>query len=174
MALGLVSWLDEIIQWIKNKPMSQSLANVLVHAVWSTKDRFAFLTDRPLRDELHRYLGGISARLACPTLAVGGVADHVHVLARLSRTIAVAEWVKEMKRASSIWLARQAPRMSLLAKFHWQAGYGLFSVSESKAGAVRVYITQQEAHHAKMGFQDEYRRFLRAHRLEWDENHVWG
>lgn len=154
--------------------MPQSLANVLVHAVWSTKDRFAFLSDKPLRDELHRYLGGISARLASPTLMVGGVADHVHVLVRLSRTLAPAEWVKEMKRASTIWLTRQAPRMSLLTQFHWQAGYGLFSVSESMADKVRAYFAKQEAHHAKVTFQDEYRRFLRAHRLDWDESHVWG
>jgi hypothetical protein len=56
----------------------------------------------------------------------------------------------------------------------WQAGYGLFSVSESMADTVRAYIAKQEAHHAKVTFQDEYRRFLRAHRLDWDESHVWG
>jgi len=120
--------------------MPQSLANVLIHAVWSTKDRFALLTDISLRDELHRYLGGISARLDCPTLIVGGVADHVHVLMRLARTITLADWVKEMKRASTVWLIDQAQRDPMLAKFHWQSGYGVFSVSESKTGDVRAYI----------------------------------
>ena len=153
--------------------MPQSLANVLIHAVWSTKDRYAFLTDLSLRDELHRYLGGISARLDCPTLIVGGVADHVHVLMRLARTITLADWIKEMKRASTVWLIDQAPRDPMLAKFHWQAGYGAFSVSESKTDHVRSYIANQAAHHAKHTFQNEYRRLLKAHGIEADERYVW-
>ena len=153
--------------------MPQSLANILLHAVWSTKDRFGFLTDKPLRDELHRYPGGISARLDCPTLIVGGVADHVHILLRLARTITVADWVKEMKRASTVWLIDQAHRDPMLSKFHWQSGYGIFSVSESKTDDVRTYIANQEEHHAKHTFQDEYRRFLQAHRIVWDEKYVW-
>ena len=152
--------------------MPQSLANILLHAVWSTKDRFAFLTGKPLREELHRYLGGISARLDCPTLIVGGVADHVHILLRLARRITVADWVKEMKRASTVWLIDQAPRDPMLSKFHWQSGYGIFSVSESKTDDVRAYIANQEERHAKHTFQDEYCRFLQAHRIEWDERYV--
>ncbi len=153
--------------------MPQSLANILLHAVWSTKDRFAFLSNKPLRDELHRYLGGISARLDCPTLIVGGVADHVHILLRLARTITVADWVKEMKRASTVWLIDQAPRDPMLSQFHWQSGYGIFSVSESKTDDVRAYNANQEEHHAQHTFQDEYRRFLQAHRIEWEEKYVW-
>ncbi len=154
--------------------MPQSLANVLIHAVWSTKERFPFLTDQPLRDELHRYLGGISARLDCPTLIVGGVADHVHILMRLARTITIADWVKEMKRAATVWLVEQAGRDPMLSKFlHWQSGYGVFSVSESKTDDVRAYIANQETHHQKITFQDEYRRFLKAHGIAWDEMHVW-
>ncbi len=153
--------------------MPQSLANVLIHAVWSTKGRFPFLTDKSLRVELHRYLGGISARLDCPTLIVGGVADHVHILMRLTRTITLADWVKEMKRASTVWLIEQVRRDPMLAKFHWQSGYGVFSVSESKTDEVRAYIANQEVHHAKVTFQDEYRRFLKVHRIEWDEKYIW-
>lgn len=74
-----------------------------------------------------------------------------------------------MKRASTVWLIGQAQRDPMLAKFHWQSGYGVFSVSESKTDDVRADITNQEEHHAKHTFQDEYRRFLEAHRLEWDE-----
>ena len=155
------------------RAMPQSLANVLIHAVWSTKERFSFLTDKPLRDELHRYLGGISARLDCPTLIVGGVADHVHILMRLARTITLADWVKEMKCASTVWLIEQAQRDPILAKFHWQSGYGVFSVSESKSDDVCAYIAKQEEHHVKINFQDEYRRFLKAHDIKWDEKYVW-
>jgi REP element-mobilizing transposase RayT len=134
--------------------MPQSLANVLIHAVWSTKGRFTFMTDKSLRDELHRYLGGISARLDYPTLIVGDVADHVHLLMRLTCTIILADWVKEMKRASTVWLIEQAQHNPMLAKFHWQSGYGVFSVSESKTNEVRACIANQEAHHAKVTFQD--------------------
>jgi REP element-mobilizing transposase RayT len=153
--------------------MPQSLSNVLIHAVWSTKERVSFLTDKPLREEMHCYLGGISARLDCPTMIVGGVADHVHILMRLARTITLADWVKEMKRASTVWLIEQAGRDPMLSKFHWQAGYGTFSVSESKAEEVRAYIAKQDEHHRKITFQDEYRRFLKAHGIEWDERYVW-
>lgn len=92
---------------------------------------------------------------------------------RLARTITLADWVKEMKRASTVWLIDQAQRDPMLAKFHWKSGYGVFSVSESKTDDVRAYIANQPAHHAKHTFQDEYRRFLQAHRLEWDECYVW-
>ena len=92
---------------------------------------------------------------------------------RLARTITLADWVKEMKRASTVWLIEQAQRDPMLTKFHWQSGYGVFSVSESKSDEVRAYIAKQEAHHAKVTFQDEYRRFLQAHRIEWDERYVW-
>ncbi len=153
--------------------MPQSLANVLIHAVWSTKERFLFLQDKTFREELHRYLGGISARLDCPPLIVGGVADHVHVLMRMSRTITIADWVKETKRASTVWVVEQARRDPMFSKFHWQSGYGAFSVSESKSDEVRAYIAKQEEHHAKITFQDEYRRFLKAHGVEWDERYVW-
>ena len=75
--------------------------------MWSTKERFPFLTDKRFREELHRYLGGISARLECPTLIVGGVADHVRILIRLTRSLTLADWVKEMKRASTVWIIEQ-------------------------------------------------------------------
>src|SRR5882762_8789978 len=106
--------------------MPQSLAQVYVHIVFSTKERRPFLHDQPIRDELHKYLGGTCNNLDCPVLRVGGVADHVHVLCRLGRTIAVADLVKELKRDSSQWLKTRSPE---LADFYWQSGYGAFSVS---------------------------------------------
>lgn len=153
--------------------MSQSLSNCLIHAIWSTKDRFPFLTDKTLRDEFHSVIGGVSARLECPTLIVGGVADHVHILMRFARTITIADWVKETKRASTVWMQRQHARDPMLSKFKWQGGYADFSVSESNVAAVRRYIANQERHHKKMMFQDEYRKFLAANKMEWDERFVW-
>lgn len=78
-----------------------------------------------------------------------------------------------MKRASTVWIIEQAQRDPMLTKFHWQSGYGVFSVSESKSEEARAYIARQEEHHTKMTFQEEYRRFLDAHRIEWDERYVW-
>ena len=92
--------------------MAQSLSNILVHLIFSTQERSPLLADVNHRAAMHRYLGAVSARLACPVIRVGGVADHVHCLARQARTITVAEWVKELKRASSQWAKTQAPAMS--------------------------------------------------------------
>ena len=104
--------------------MPQSLANVLVHIVFSTKERRALLQNRDLRVEMHAYLAGVSANLECPAMIVGGATDHVHLLASQSRTITLADWVKELKRASSLWAKKKSPPWDL---FQWQAGYGAFS-----------------------------------------------
>jgi putative transposase len=103
----------------------QSLAKILVHTVFSTKDRRPFLRDKPLRDELHRYLGGILTNLECQPIIVGGVEDHVHLLCALSRTCDAAAMVKEVKRGSSLWLKTKSPG---LADFAWQNGYGIFQL----------------------------------------------
>lgn len=150
--------------------MPQSLSSVHLHLVFSTKNREPFFSDCDLRAEAHAYLGGISKSLDCPPLIVGGVEDHVHVLARQSRTISQAEWVKELKRVSSIWLKKCDPAFE---KFAWQAGYGIFSVSASQLESVHRYIVNQEEHHRKVTFKDEYRAFLRRHEIEWDEDYVW-
>ena len=97
--------------------MSQSLAKILLHVVFSTKDRRPLLRDRALREEMHRYLGGILSELDCLPIIVGGVEDHVHLLCTLSRTCAPAEMVKEVKRSSSLWIKTRAPE---LADFAWK------------------------------------------------------
>lgn len=150
--------------------MPQSLSAVYVHLVFSTKDRRPFLRDRVVRAALHEYLGGISKQLECPPVIVGGVEDHIHLLARFGRTLTQAEWVKELKRVSNRWL-KEKPRD--YADFGWQSGYADFSVSQSNLEAVKEYIARQEERHQKIGFQDELRAFLRKHGLAWDERHVW-
>lgn len=150
--------------------MPQSLANVLVHIVFSTKERCALLQNPDLRAEMHRYLAGVTNTLACPAIIVGGAIDHVHVLASQSRTITLAEWVKEMKRASSLWAKKKNPQWSL---FQWQAGYGAFSVSQSQKHRVQEYIRSQEEHHRKVSFQDELRHLLKKHNIVFDEQYVW-
>ena len=117
---------------------------------------------------MHRYLAAVSARLECPVVRVGGTEDHVHVLARQAQTISLADWVKELKRVSSLWAKSQD-----LALFQWQAGYGGFSVSQSQSGDVERYIARQQEHHQRVDFQQELRRLLELHGLEWDERYVW-
>jgi REP element-mobilizing transposase RayT len=116
------------------------------------------------------YLGSVSKNLDCPSILVGGVEDHVHLLCRFGRSIAQAEWVKELKRVSNLWLQEQGPHY---ADFQWQGGYADFSVSQSNLEEVKRYIAGQEEHHRKLSFQDELRALLRRHDIEWDERYVW-
>jgi REP element-mobilizing transposase RayT len=106
----------------------------------------------------------------CETLIVNGVEDHVHGLFALSRTHSIASVVKEIKRTSSGWVKELSPT---LAKFHWQGGYGAFSVSQSNLKDVIRYIENQEEHHKHITFQDEYRAFLKAYGVAYDERYVW-
>jgi REP element-mobilizing transposase RayT len=123
-----------------------------------------------LREEVHRYLGGILTQLDCQPLIIGGVEDHVHVLFAQSRTITVADIVKELKRGSSVWLKSNRPDLS---NFSWQGGYGVFSIGQSQVDDVHAYIAGQEEHHRKISFQDEYRRLLQRYEIAFDERYVW-
>ena len=150
--------------------MPQSLAKILVHSVFSTKDRRPFLRDRSLREELHRYLGGILAHHDCQPIIIGGVEDHVHILSTLSRTILAADMIKEVKRGSSIWLKTKGLD---LKDFEWQRGYGMFSIGFSQVDDVRDYIAGQDEHHRKVSFRDELRQLLTRYEIEFDERYVW-
>ncbi len=150
--------------------MPKSLAKILVHTVFSTKDRRPFLRDKLLRQELHCYLGGILAQLECQPILFGGAEDHVHLLCALSRTCEASAMVREVKRGSTLWLKSKDQTLN---DFSWQNGYGIFSIGFSQIAAARKYITEQECHHRKISFQDEYREFLKRYEIEWDERHVW-
>lgn len=128
------------------------------------------LRDPALREELHRYLGGILANLDCQPIIVGGVEDHVHLLCTLSRTREAALMVKEVKRGSSLWLKTKSQD---LKDFAWQNGYGIFSIGFSQIEVVRDYIAGQEEHHRTVSFQDEFRQLLRRYEIEFDERYVW-
>lgn len=150
--------------------MPQSLSKILVHAVFSTKERRPFFRDKSLREELHHYIGGILNLLECQPIIVGGVEDHVHFLCALSRTCQAAEMVKEVKRGSSLWLKTKGPD---LRDFAWQNGYGIFSIGFSQIETVRDYIAGQEEHHRTVSFQDELRALLKRYAIEFDERYVW-
>jgi len=150
--------------------MPQSLGKLIVHGVFSTKGHYPFLSDEVVRRDTHAYLAGVLKRLDSPAITVGGTHDHVHLLFLLARTRTAAEIIKECKRVSSIWIKDNGGR---LAKFHWQGGYAVFSVSQSLVANVKAYIDTQETHHSWMSFQDELKRLLAKHQVEYDERYVW-
>ena len=149
--------------------MPQSLANIYVHLIFSTKDRVPFLT-KNLRPDLHSYTATVLANLNSPAVLINSVEDHVHILFNMGRTVSLAQVVEEVKKASSKWIKTQGEG---LAKFAWQSGYGGFSVSESNVPKVTDYIQKQEEHHRVKTFQEEYRDFLKKHHIEFNEQYVW-
>lgn len=151
--------------------MPQSLGKVLLHVVFSTKNRCPWLNDFALRQELFAYMATALRAIECPALIIGGVEDHVHLLVQLSRRVAIQNLVEEAKTGTSKWLKSKSPS---LRDFYWQSGYGAFSVSESKVDDVRRYIANQEEHHRRRTFQEEFRELCQRHGVEIDERYVWG
>ena len=151
--------------------MPQSLAKVLVHIVYSTKGRRPWLKDERIRKELYAYKATILRdSVDTPALIINGVEDHVHMLCLLSRKFAIMSVIEEAKTETSKWLKKQSTDLS---DFAWQGGYGVFSVSESNCEQVKRYIAEQEHHHRKMSFQDEFRLLCKRHGIEIDERYVW-
>ncbi|HLN28464.1 MAG TPA: transposase [Gemmataceae bacterium] len=190
--------------------MPQSLAQIYLHVIFSTKEREPYLQDPVLRADMRDNLGATCRGLDCPSLAAGGVSDHVQILCRLSRTLSVANLARELKRKSSKWIKmtvrnsaafvghvfnvpagvwaryKRAPQTAAAdshtaikmkdrscAQFHWQEGYGVFSLGASQVEKVRRYIATHEKHHSQRSFQDEFREFLNKYDLEYDERYVW-
>ncbi len=150
--------------------MPQSLARVVLHVVFSTKNRVPFLKDPDLRARLQAYMAGVLQSIGCEPILIGGVEDHVHVLCNLSRTVTISGLVEEAKTGSSKWMKEQG---AAGRDFYWQGGYGSFSVSQSNVEQVRAYVAGQEAHHRQVTFQDEFRVLCRKHGVEMDERYAW-
>lgn len=149
--------------------MPQSLSFNLVHLVFSTKDRKPCL-EPEVRTPLHAYLATIARNTNCECYRVGGVADHVHLAIRLSRTLTLAKLVEEVKVSSSKWIKTQSPD---LHDFSWQRGYACFSVDTKDLPRLCGYIDRQEEHHQVKSFQEEYRELLAEAGIEFDERYVW-
>jgi putative transposase len=149
--------------------MPQSLSSVLVHLVFSTKDREPSI-DPGIRENLYPYLSTVARNADCECFRIGGVADHVHLAVRLSRTITIAGLVEDLKVSTSRWMKTQ---QSGLADFAWQRGYGAFSVGNGDLDALIAYSDGQEEHHRVRTFQEEYRAFLIKYKIAFDERYVW-
>jgi putative transposase len=149
--------------------MPQSLSSILIHLIFSTKNREPFLT-REIDAELYAYMASIFKAMKSPALIINGTSDHIHTLFALSRVVTIASLVEEVKTESSKWIKTKGRQFR---NFHWQSGYGAFSIGQSQVPTVKRYITRQKQHHRRMSFQDEYRNFLKVYKVEYDERYVW-
>lgn len=149
--------------------MSQSLSQIYVHAVFSTKGRIACLRD-PIRRELFPYMAKVLRTLECPAIEVGGLDDHMHILCNLSRNLAPKQLIEKAKVDTSKFLKRKGVAYG---RFCWQAGYGIFSVSQSALGRVQEYIQNQAEHHRTRGYQEEFLGLLKKHKVDYDPEQVW-
>ena len=148
--------------------MAQSLGKVLVHVVFSTKNRRRIIGPES-RGALHGYLAAVVRDIGCDSLRIGGTDDHVHALVSLARTRSVADLVQAMKGQSSKWMKEERG----VPMFSWQAGYGAFSIGASQVEALTRYIERQEEHHRRGSFQDELRAFLHRYGVQYDERFIW-
>jgi REP element-mobilizing transposase RayT len=149
--------------------MSQSLANIVVHLVFSTKNRRQLLRDEE-RGELHAYITGTLKNLDSPLIEINSVRDHIHILFVQSKNHAPARIVEQVKTGSSVWIKT---RNACYSDFAWQTGYGEFSVSPMHVEAVREYVRNQAEHHRREDFQTEYRRFCEKNCKPLDERYAW-
>jgi putative transposase len=149
--------------------MPQSLSAILIHLVFSTKNREPFITPA-IETELHPYMAKVLRELKSPSLTIDGTSDHLHILFSLGRVIKVADLVEEVKTESSKWIKTKGREFR---NFHWQKGYGAFSIGQSNVVALKCYISNQKTHHRRITFQDEYRKFLTSYGVRYDERYVW-
>ena len=149
--------------------MAQSLSNVLLHLIFSTKNRQPFI-DSNIENELHAYMSSICIANGCHVHKIGGVEDHVHLFVNLSRTVSISNLLEEIKRNSSKWIKTKGQNYQ---NFLWQKGFGAFSVSMSQLDVVTEYIANQKEHHKKKTFQEEFRQFLKLNNIIFDERYVW-
>ncbi|MFG0265437.1 MAG: IS200/IS605 family transposase [Rhodopirellula sp. JB055] len=146
-----------------------TFTNLLFHIIYSTKYRKPTIRTE-WQDDLYGYIGGIVRDQKGTLLKIGGVEDHVHLLAKLSPTIAVSDVLRKIKSNSSKWINE---RSDVTRKFEWQSGYAAFSVSESQMPAVAEYIANQAEHHRQKTFEEEFLAILRKHNIEFDMRYVF-
>ncbi len=149
--------------------MPQSLAQIYVHIVFSTKERYPFIQTN-VEPELFAYKGGIIKKIGGIPYLINGAADHVHVLSSLPRIVTLSKYIEDIKRSSSRWIKT---KNGMYEKFAWQNGYGAFSVSSSRMDSLKRYIAGQKEHHRTVTFKEEFLAFLQKYGIEYDEQYLW-
>ena len=150
--------------------MSQSLSNILLHIVFSTKYQQKLLYKK-IRSELYSYIATIFKNKNCYCYQIGGIDDHIHISCTLAKTISTSDLIKEIKTSTSVWLKNKENN---LTNFHWQNGYGVFSLSPSHLQRLCTYITNQENHHKQITFKDEFLGLLNKYNVDYDERYLWN
>jgi len=148
--------------------MAHTFTNLLTHIIFSTRNRIRVM-DEDLRPELFAYLGGIARKLEGKPLIINGTADHVHLLVALPPVVSISEFLRVLKANSSGWVHKKWPSRRT---FEWQEGYGAFSVSQSNVSRVMKYIADQEEHHRKVSFQEEFVVYLKRNGIPYDERYI--
>jgi REP element-mobilizing transposase RayT len=151
-------------------PMAQTLVNLMVHVIFSTKNRMPLIAAE-IEPELFAYIGGILKNHECRLLDGGGTANHVHLLISQSKNLGLSSILKDVKKDSSSWIKTKGNQFR---NFHWQDGYGAFSIGSSQVAKLHRYIANQKEHHRKQSFEDEFVRFLNKYGLEYDEQYLWS
>ncbi len=149
--------------------MPQSLSSILIHLIFSTKNREPFITPT-IEAELHPHMAKIFRELKSPSFVLNGTYDHVHILFSLARVLALADLLEEVKTETSKWIKTKGTEFR---NFHWQRGYGAFSIGQSQVKAVKQYIQGQKEHHRRVTFKEEYRGLLKAYGIDYEERYVW-
>jgi len=149
--------------------MPQSLVKILVHIVFSTKDRENLIAPE-IEALLFGYISGVITNKNARLIIASGTADHIHLLVSIGR-IDIGKLIGDIKRSSSGWMKLQDPKY---AKFYWQRGYGAFSIGQSQVATVTQYIQNQKEHHSKQTFKEEFRELCIKYGVEIDERYCWG
>jgi len=149
--------------------MSQSLAQIYIHIVFSTKYRKP-LIQTEIEEELYAYIGGIIKTLKGNSIKINGVSNHIHILTTLPKTVTLSKYLEEIKRSSSKWIKTKGADYK---NFSWQRGYGAFSVSSYKVDVVKNYIAKQKEHHKSQDFKEEFIEFLDEYKIEYDDRYLW-
>jgi REP element-mobilizing transposase RayT len=149
--------------------MASTLSNLVYHIIFSTKGREPMIVPE-IRDELHRYIGGIIKGESGVLLQIGGMPDHIHMVIKLKPIHSLSEIMRKVKGSSSKWINEQN---RIAGGFAWQEGYGAFTVSESQISVVLQYVKEQQNHHRNRSFKDEFIRVLQRHRVEYEERYLW-
>jgi putative transposase len=149
--------------------MPQSYASLYYHLIFSTRNRLPLLSE-DIAQRMYDYIGGIIKQHDGVLIAAGGIEDHIHLLATISRQQAISDVLRIIKASSSTWIHDTFPSMK---NFAWQNGYGVFTVSASNVERVTQYIAKQKEHHQRLSFQEEFVRFLKKHQVAYDERFIW-
>ena len=149
--------------------MAQSLSKLYVHIIFHTKNN-QILIGKDIEEELYAYIGGIIKANQSIPIRINGIENHIHILAIMSKNIALAKFVEEIKRNSSRWKKTKNRKYQ---NFAWQGGYAGYSVSQSVIERTKKYIEKQKEHHKKISFKDEYEQFLKEYDIDYDENYLW-